>query len=42
MMNDDLQRVWKEPVKANPGTCLEGLRKTTKIVVRIACAQAEI
>jgi hypothetical protein len=35
-MNDKLDGIWKEVVRSNYlGTCLEGLRKPTKISVRI-------
>jgi hypothetical protein len=41
-VNNELERIGKEVVVANPDICLEGLRKTIKTSVRIAGLRAEI
>jgi hypothetical protein len=45
-VSDELERMWRETVvayfKLYFGSCLDGLRKITKISVIIACLRAEI
>jgi hypothetical protein len=45
-MNGELKRIWKETVMAlsrySPGSCLEGLRKTTKNLIEDIRSSTEI